>query len=100
MGPICSQDSLKQLAQTIEALDLNKRIAAAKWLEGVIIVQILSDEERQEIVQAANDYIGDVAEGEYADAVNVLTSYLEKVQRRARRALKKRNNDGSTGKRR
>lgn len=99
MGSVRNHDSLKKLAQTVEALDLGKRIAAAKWLEGVIVVQVLSDEERGDIVKAANEYIGDVDEGEYVNAVNTLTAYLDKVQRQARRALKKRNNKSSAGRR-
>lgn len=96
MGTVRNQEpSLKKLAETVEALALDKRIAAAKWLEGVIVVQILSEQERGSIVKAANDYIGDVGESEYVDAVNTLTNYLDKVQKRARRALKKRHNNSA-----
>ena len=81
--------SLKKFAQIIERLDLNKKVAAARWLEGVITSQILTNAERESIVKAANEYIGGVEEGAYLDAVNELIKFLEREQRRAKRALKK-----------
>ncbi len=94
MGTVLNQQSLKKFAKAFEALALDKRIAAAKWVEGVIVAQPLSEEERGVIVKAANEYISNVDEGEYVDAVNALTGYLDKVQKRARRELKKRKTDG------
>lgn len=81
--------SLKRFAQIIEGLDLNKKIAAARWLEGVITSQILTNEERENIVKAANDYIEGFEEEEYLNAVNELIGFLEREQRSARLALKK-----------
>lgn len=81
--------SLKKFAQIIKKLDLNKRIAAARWLEGVITSQVLTNEERQIMVKAANEYIESVEEADYSNAVNELISLLERVQKSAKRALKK-----------
>jgi hypothetical protein len=81
--------SLKKFAQIIEKLDLSKKIAAAKWLEGVITSQILTNEERESIVKAANEYIEGVEEGDYLNAVNELIGFLEREQRSAKRALKR-----------
>ena len=81
--------SLKKFALIIEKLDLNKKIAAARWLEGVITSQILTNEERENIVKAANEYIESVEEADYLNAVNELISFLEREQRSAKRALKK-----------
>ncbi len=83
------RDSLNKFKNTIKSLDLDKRIAAAKWLEGVIVSQCLTAEEREGLVKAANDYIGDVEEGEYTDAVNTIIEYLARLQRSTNRALKK-----------
>lgn len=87
-----NREPLKKIAQTIESLDLDKRIAAAKWLEGVIVAQILTAKERETIVKAANEYIETVEEDEYADAVNALMEFLRSMQRSANRALKRANN--------
>jgi hypothetical protein len=72
--------TLKKLAQVFESLELDKRIAAAKWLEGVIVSQILTSDERQSIINASNEYTEILAEEEYVDRVNALIVYLRKVQ--------------------
>lgn len=86
------RESLKKFAQVIESLDLDRRAAAAKWLEGVIVAQILTTEERGDVVKAANEYIATVEEEETVDAINALIEYLKRVQRSANRALKKTSN--------
>lgn len=85
------RELLNKFKKTINGLDLEKRIAATKWLEGVIVSQSLTTEERDSLVKAANEYIGDVEEGEYAEAVNMLIEYFADVQKGARRVLKKKN---------
>ena len=82
---------LSKFKKTINGLDLEKRIAATKWLEGVIVSQSLTAKERDSLVKAANEYIGDVEEGEYAEAINMLMGYFASVQKSARRVLKKKN---------
>jgi chorismate mutase len=84
-----NRESLKKFAQTIERLDLEKRVAATKWLEGVIVAQNLTAEEREELVRASNEYIGSAGEEDYVDEVNALMDYLRRVQRESNRALKK-----------
>jgi hypothetical protein len=74
------QDALKKLIQVVEGLSSEKRIAATKWLEGVIVGQVLDDEERASIVEAVNEYLRSADEKEYAGAVNVLVEYLKEVQ--------------------
>ncbi len=92
MGESRSRESLKKFAQAIEGLDPDRRIAAAKWLEGVIVAQTLTPEEREHIIIAANEYIESVEEDEYMDAVNALIEFLERTKRSANRTLKKVNN--------
>lgn len=58
-------------------------------LEGVIVAQSLTPDERDELVKASNEYIGDFEEGEYVDAVNAMIDYLNREQRRVKRMLKK-----------
>lgn len=84
MRKVAGKDPLKKLAETFESLDLNKRIAAAKWLEGVIVSQILTADERQSIVKASNRYTEVLPEGEYEDKINDLIDYLRKVQKSSR----------------
>jgi hypothetical protein len=74
------QDALKKLIQVVEGLSSEKRIAATKCLEGVIVGQVLDDEERASIVEAVNEYLRSADEKEYAGAVNVLVEYLKEVQ--------------------
>lgn len=95
MSESCNREALKKFAQTIRRLDLDKRVAATKWLEGVIVGQILTTKERDDIVQASNDYVATVEEDEYVGAVNSLIEYLKKVQRNANRALKKKGRGSS-----
>lgn len=84
--------SLKKVGQVIECLDLDKQVAATKWLEGVIVAQTLTTLEREGIVKAANEYVETLEEEEeYVSAVNALIEYLERVQKKAKRTLKKRN---------
>jgi hypothetical protein len=75
-----SKGPLKKLAQVFESLDLNKRIAAAKWLEGVIVSQVLTSDERQSVINASNEYTEILTEEEYVDKVNALIEYLRKMQ--------------------
>jgi hypothetical protein len=86
------RESLKKFAQAFESLDLEKRVAAAKWLEGVIVAQNLTAEDRENLVKASNEYIGGAGEEEYVDEVNALMDYLRRVQRESNRALKKMRN--------
>jgi hypothetical protein len=75
-----SRGPLKKLAQVFESLDLNKRIAAAKWLEGVIVSQFLTSDERQTIINASNEYTEILTDEEYVDRINALVEYLRKMQ--------------------
>jgi hypothetical protein len=84
MCTVAGKDSLKKLAEAFESLDLDKRIAAAKWLEGVIVSQVLTSDERQSIVKASNEYTEFLTEEEYVDKVNALIEYLGKVQKSSR----------------
>lgn len=72
--------SLEEFAQALENLDMKKRIAVTKWLQGVIVVQILTTEERENIVKAANGYFKAIEEDEKIKAVDALIDYLEEVQ--------------------
>jgi hypothetical protein len=83
------RESLRKFAQTIESLDLEKRVAASKWLEGVIVAQNLTAEERENLVKASNEYIAGAGDEQYVDDVNALMDYLRRVQRESNRALKK-----------
>lgn len=83
------QESLKKFKKTIRSLDLDKRVAAVKWLEGVIVAQSLTPDERDELVKASNEYIGDFEEVEYVDAVNAMIEFLTRELRSAKRVLKK-----------
>jgi len=89
MSPDRNRESLKKFARSIESLDLEKRAAAAKWLEGVILAQTLTAEERVGLVKASNEYIGAADEENYVDGVNSLMDYLRRVQRKSDHALKK-----------
>ncbi len=82
-------ESLKKLADVLEELSLEKRVSAAKWLEGVILAQNLTAEERDGLVAASNEYVGSTEEAEYVDAVNALMDHLRRVQNESKRALKK-----------
>jgi len=75
-----SQETLKKLMQVIEGLSSEKQIAVAKWLEGVIVGQVLNDEERQDIVEAVNEYLRSADEEEYTEVINALIEHLKKVQ--------------------
>lgn len=88
MGGKRNQGSLKKFATAVERLDLEKQVAACKWLEGVIVAQMLTTDERKSVVDASNQYI-EAVEGEYADAVNALLRYLSHTQKKANRALKR-----------
>jgi hypothetical protein len=85
------QQSLKKFGKVIRGLDLDKRITAIKWLEGVIVAQSLTTEERDILVKASNDYIGSFEdEKKYQDAVNALIEYFSHEQKKVMSALKKR----------
>jgi hypothetical protein len=90
MGGKRNQGSLKKFAKAVECLDLEKQVAACKWLEGVIVAQMLTTDERKSVVDASNQYI-EAVEGEYADAVNALLRYLRRAQKKANRALSQKN---------
>jgi hypothetical protein len=89
MGKVASQDPLKKLAQTFENLDLDKRIAAAKWLEGVIVSQVLTADEKESIIKASNEYTETLTEKEFTVKVNALIEYLRKVQKSSQGRPKK-----------
>lgn len=89
MSEACSREPLKKFGRVIESLDPNKQIAAAKWLEGVIVAQALTTEERENLVEAANEYVEALEEEEYVDSVNALVEYLGRVGKSARRLRKK-----------
>jgi hypothetical protein len=78
-----NQEPLKKLAQTFESLDLDKRIAAAKWLEGVIVAQALTPDEKESIVKASNEYTEVLTDEEFVDKINALIKYLRGVQKRS-----------------
>lgn len=84
------QESIQKFKRILRSLDLDKRIAAIKWLEGVIVAQSLTPDERDELVKASNEYIGGFEEGEYVDAVNAIIECLNREQRSAKRLLMKR----------
>lgn len=80
MGNIAKNKPLRKLAETFEVLDLDKWIAAAKWLEGVIVSQILTSEERESIVNASNEYTEILTDEDYKVKVDNLIEYLRKLQ--------------------
>lgn len=81
MNNIANNKPLRKLAQTFERLDLEKRKAAANWLEGVILSQILTVEERESIVKASNEYTESLTDDDYESKVDDLIGYLRKLQR-------------------
>ena len=84
------QRSLRRFKKTMQSLDLHKRITATKWLEGIIVAQSLTTDERDRLIKASNEYIGNFEdEEEYIDAVNALMDYFTLEQKSAIRALKK-----------
>ncbi len=87
MGKGRSPEPLGKLTQFIKSLDLDKQVAATKWLEGVIVAQVLTNEEREGIVKAANEYIGAVEEDKYLDAVNALIEQIGRLRKKANKAL-------------
>jgi hypothetical protein len=89
-----NQESLRKFSQVIESFDLEKRIAATKWLEGVIVAQNLTAEERESIVKASNEYIDECSDAEYVNGVNALIEYLRHVQKKASRELKRAHDKG------
>jgi len=95
------RESLKKVGRVIECLDLDKQVAATKWLEGVIVAQTLTALEREGIVKAANEYVETLEEEEeYVGAVNALIEYLEHVQRKAKSTLKKKSGKSAAKSRR
>ena len=98
MGKSSYKEALRQVSQVIENLALEKQVAAAKWLEGVIVAQTLTNDERDAIVKAANAYVETIVEEDYVSAVNALIAYLGQVQKSVQRKLKKANNKRKTGK--
>jgi hypothetical protein len=98
MSNIASKEALKKLVQTFESLDLDKRIAAAKWLEGVIISQVLTADERESIINASNEYTDTLTEEEFVDEVNALIEYLQGVQGSSKSRPKKKRGKGQPSK--
>jgi hypothetical protein len=86
-----TRELLQQVAQVIRSMGVEKRISATKWLEGVIVAQSLTVEERDRLVKASNEYIGSTDEADYVDAVNAFIDLLQQVQRESKRALKQQN---------
>ena len=80
MSNVVSKEPLKKVVQTFESLDLDKRIAAAKWLEGVIVAQALTPDEKESIIRASNEFTETLTEEEFVDKVNALIEYLQEVQ--------------------
>ena len=80
MDSVANNKSLEKLAHTFGRLDLEKRIAAAKWLEGVIVSQILTSEERESIVNASNEYTESLTDDDCKNKVDDLIEYLRKLQ--------------------
>jgi hypothetical protein len=81
LGNPDDEEPLKKLAKTFDSLDLNKRIAAAKWLEGVIASQVLTPEEKDRIIKASNEYTETLTDEEFVDKVNELLDYLKQAQK-------------------
>jgi hypothetical protein len=92
------QKSLRKFRKVIESLDLDKRISAMKWLEGVIVAQSLTTDERDELVHASNKYIGSFEGEEYQDAVNALIGYFTVEKKKAITALAKKRSKCKTKK--
>jgi hypothetical protein len=84
MSSAANNVSLKKLAQTFELLDLEKQKVAAKWLEGVIVSQILTSQERENIVIASNEYTESLTDDDYENKVDDLIAYLRKLQKSRR----------------
>ena len=80
MTNAANNEPLKKLAQTFERLNSEKRIVAAKWLEGVIISQILTSQEREKIVIASNEYTESLTDDDYENKVDDLIEFLKKLQ--------------------
>ena len=83
MGNRGDREPLKRLAVAFESLALDKRIAAAKWLEGVIVAQALTSDEKESIINASNEYTEILTEEEFVDKINALIKYLRGVQKRS-----------------
>ena len=81
MGNCGDQEPLKKLAVAFESLALDKRIAAAKWLEGVIVAQALTPDEKESIIKASNEYTEVLTEEEFVDKINALIGYLRHLQK-------------------
>ena len=58
-------DHLRIFAEIVEGMILEKKIAVALWLEGVVAGQRLDQEERQNIVKAVNNYTDNLEENGY-----------------------------------
>jgi hypothetical protein len=69
-----------KLAQAINNLPPEKRIAAAKWLEGVMVGQELTNEERENIVKRVNEYIRNLKESKYEEGIKALLDFLRDAQ--------------------
>lgn len=64
----------------MESLPIEKRVAAAKWLEGTVIGQMLTPEEIDSIVNVVNKYINTLKKDEYSKGINALLDFLRKIQ--------------------
>lgn len=73
---------LKILTNALKDFEAEKQIAVAKWLEGVISGQSLSNEERERVVKAVNDYISSLEKSDYGKGINALLDFLRDLQER------------------
>ncbi|UCH31812.1 MAG: hypothetical protein JSV05_10090 [Candidatus Bathyarchaeota archaeon] len=73
-------NKIDKLIRAINTLVPEKRIAASKWLEGVIAGQGLTTEERETIVKTVNEYIRDLKEDQYEKGINALLDFLRDAQ--------------------
>lgn len=81
MNGVPDQEALRKFKSTIESLEPSKQVAAVKWLEGVVVAQFLTTKEREDVVEAANEYVEKTDEEKYVDAINTLVEYLDLVER-------------------
>ena len=70
---------LRRFAKAVEELPIEKQIAVALWLEGVVAGQKLDQEERQSIVKGVNHFVGNLKENEYDKGINALLEYLRRI---------------------
>jgi len=76
------KNKLSSFTEIVESLDIEKKMAVAKWLEGVVFGQSLTPEEREKVVKAVNKYVCSLKEGEYGEGINALLDFLRELQTR------------------